>query len=94
MSKILYKEARKENKLLTGRFYAGDVKVVWCKTDAETYRYTLNKTEFSEKDKTLTLPSRFRTGWAYKCVPVYAVPFLGEAHLTFETLKTFVNECV
>ena len=55
---------------------------------------TLNKAEFSEKDKILTLPSRFRTGWAYKCVPVYTVPFLGEAHLTFETLKTFVNECV
>ena len=34
----------------------------------------VHKTEFSEKDKTLTLPSRFRTGWAYKCVPLYAVP--------------------
>ena len=24
----------------------------------------IEQTEFSEKDKTLTLPSRFRTGWA------------------------------
>ena len=32
MSKILYKEARKENKLLTGRFYAGDVKFIWFET--------------------------------------------------------------
>ena len=37
----------------------------------------IEQTEFSEKDKTLTLPSRFRMGWACKCVPVYAIPFLG-----------------
>ena len=78
MSKILYKEARKENKLLTGRFYAGDVKVAWCKTGTQKRTGLLNRlAEFSEKDEILNLLSRFRTGWAYKCLPVYADPFLG-----------------
>ena len=60
MSKILYKEARKENKLLTGRFYAGAIKSSGVRPGHIKVEVHIEQNRISEKDKTLTLPSRFR----------------------------------